>query len=308
MVFWMFFPLWSSNAKSLSNATLFSRMVLSFYLQILLMLAVFVPILYITGNYQTAFFPSTMLPWNRWPVFLMGIYAGELCLRHQDTALDWPPSIAYFFPYFGRVANSEAVLLTSIDDDAARWARIADTTSAVILAVTMLTIIGDGISIFALGGSNICGGFWLQGINPFLQLTVVVALARDRGSSHAAAFLRKPLLVWLGGISMCIYLLHHPLIFYVVWGKNGWKKEAWPSQFDCSDAYSSDDAIRSSCENEYRAFLKAELFPLWGLPIVFVSAIAGAWVLFHGVEEPCRKALRQMPLRTDTASAANANK
>jgi len=61
---------------------------------------------------------------------------------------------------------------------------------------------------------TILGGLRLQAIAPLAQLTVIVALVRDQGQSRAAKALLHPIAQWLGRVSMCIYLIHFPVIYY----------------------------------------------------------------------------------------------
>ena len=41
---------------------------------------------------------TTMHSITRFPVFLMGVYAGELCVRHSEGTLPWPSTYFRFFP------------------------------------------------------------------------------------------------------------------------------------------------------------------------------------------------------------------
>ena len=96
--------------------------------------------------------PSIMASWHplsRFPLFLMGIYAGILSLRHPPSAattttttttsvdhgLPWPSAICRFFPTFRPAAAS---LVSSNQDEERAWVRVADYQSLQLLLVTAL--------------------------------------------------------------------------------------------------------------------------------------------------------------------------
>jgi peptidoglycan/LPS O-acetylase OafA/YrhL len=135
---------------------------------------------------------------------------------------------------------------------------------------------------------SILGAIWFQALVPFIQLGVIVALTRDSGHSVSSRVLRTPLAQWLGKLSMCIYLVHLPILYYVTWILHG-SAIKWP-EIDCSQYESDDD--RQVCEHELRTFDSVRRIPLWAMPIVWILSILFAVVLYYGVEEPGRKLFR----------------
>ena len=194
---------------------------------------------------------------------------------------------------------------------------------------------------------NIFGGLWLQAFVPFLQLTVIVALVRENKSSAAAAaaaaggieasqtaspaaatstaseppsragrFLRRPLLLWLGKISMSLYLVHHPVIYYTVWGHNCLRRGLCdapinvPDVLDCGQEYGDgdgdgdgDDGKLETCRRERNDYERTLQVPFACIPIVVAVSLALATLLFHCVEEPCRRLLRSTRGGAATATA-----
>ena len=64
------------------------------------------------------------------------------------------------------------------------------------------------------------------------QLSILVALTRDGGKSRASKALTTPLALWLGKISMNLYLVHVPVLYYVCWALHGGVNKP-PATFDC---------------------------------------------------------------------------
>jgi peptidoglycan/LPS O-acetylase OafA/YrhL len=282
MVFWAFFPQSAKKAKEMTTQELMSWVVGSYYLQLLFNAAVFVP-LFLTAGYDTAFAMATMVPWCRYPCFLMGVYAGELCLRHADEegdAMPWPRGFFFFFPLTCKIhpANGAPGVVQSV-----RWAFLANVYSIFALVFTVLVAVANGIGL-QNGIASILGGLWLQAIMPFVQLTVVVALTKDKASSLASRFLRHPTLMWLGKVSMAIYLVHHPTIYYVVWFHNCYTRGV------CGpvDVPTADDGN----DHVINAYLRDLTLPFWAVPIVVLISIPLAALLYYFVEEPGRKFLR----------------
>jgi len=296
--FWLYFPRSAKNARSMSASELAHGVVGHFWWQAVLVLGIFFLTLPLFG-WGGAFSLATMLPWTRYPCFLMGVYAGELCLRTTDSALLWPQAVFWFFPLWGS-GNSARWLPQdkTRSADKSYWAEIADVSSLVLLVITALTIGVDSYFYFARGFGGL-GGLWLQAFAPFLQLTVVVALARDSDPrGRAGRFLRHPRLLWLGQLSMSLYLVHHPVIYYVVWLHNCLGSRGLcgpitvPTSTHCSDDHNAGTPAYEKCKHEVHGYLRAETVPMWAVPVVCAVAVPLAFLLFWYVEEPGRRALR----------------
>jgi hypothetical protein len=103
---------------------------------------------------------------------------------------------------------------------------------------------------------------------------------------------------------MSLYLVHHPVIYYVVWGHNCLARGLCgrpihvPTEVECGATYGGDDdgggddAKLEQCKHELHGYLRALVVPFWCIPIVIVVSISLAALLYHAVEEPGRRLLR----------------
>jgi peptidoglycan/LPS O-acetylase OafA/YrhL len=300
--FWLLFPSWAQGAKTLSTRQLHFRIAALYYLQVVLIAIVFFPLLLAAKlGLQASFAISTMTPWTRFPVFLMGVYAGECCLRHEDIAMSWPKSVLLLFPYVSDATPEEVF---SLEDDQSYWGRVADVRSAFILWLTFCTIVSDGIYLLSMDGT-VYGGLWLQAVVPYMQLTVVVALTRDASLSDASDFLQHPICQWLGDISYSLYLISYPVIFAVCLVHNAVTKDGHvavtvPAHLHCKVKYDHKfiadqaDPDYGHCSDAVKSYLQAITLPGLGIPAVIIISIPLAFVLHRLVEIPCRKALQSM--------------
>ena len=299
-VFWLYFPVSARKAAAMTDEALARGIVHFFYVQFAFVALVFTPLFILLG-YPAAFAISTMNPWTRYPVFLMGVYAGELCQRHPTTQpsqstdplppgispMPWPSTVLLFFPCRCGGGGSHT------PPPKKNWIQVADNSSMTLLCVTLLVATADAIYAFCFSeGGNIGGGLWLQALAPFLQLAVVVALTRDGARSMASGVLRHPKLLWLGDISMAIYLVHHPTIFYFVWGAHGFLPVHPPATDDCKGEYGKNTTAFDKCQDETKDYLMGIKLPIEYLPAVVAASLVLAQLLYWFVEEPGRKALR----------------
>jgi peptidoglycan/LPS O-acetylase OafA/YrhL len=125
---------------------------------------------------------------------------------------------------------------------------------------------------------------WLQLIVPIPYLRLIVSLTRDGGTSGTSALLRSRVAQWLGNISMTVYLLHWPLMYYLCWIRVGLPTLPWPNTPDCA----ADDAL---CTATVDIWVDRLLLPEWGIPVVSVATLALSTLVFYWFEEPLRKAL-----------------
>lgn len=223
---------------------------------------------------------SSKVPFHpilRFPTFLMGIYAGILCLRNPatDGRLPWPSAspLLRLLPYY-KIKHSTSVshelhlpLPVSQQAESAKeeswWRFMADRQALTLLALSLLSSAGETAWrwLHDVDGSLYCA-LWLQALLPFAQLEVAVALTRDGSTSLFSRLLRTRVAVFLGKISAALYLIHVPTMGYVGWVYL--RKPAPP-------------------------------YPLipWFIAVHLIAAIVAATILFYGVEEPIRKWLRK---------------
>jgi hypothetical protein len=186
MVFWALFPWSARRAKAMTTAQLGDWAVGHYYAQLALPFAVFGLLLPVLG-YSPGFVLATTVPWACYPCFLMGVYAGELFLRHADAPLPWPERELVFFLRLWPTAVMDAAgsAGTLVDDDGgarerARWSDLVDQAALVLLVVALATAgASAGLFYTDTAGGSALGSLWLQALAPFLQTTVVVALTRD---------------------------------------------------------------------------------------------------------------------------------
>ena len=193
-----------------------------------------------------AFWASHAWPISRLPVFDMGLVAGLLMLRQSRPDRDTAVSV-----------------LGISTDQKNRWARRVDwhagTFAAFVIGLSALQIIG---------GIDLLGSWWMQGIFPYAILVIIVGLSvtSQEASPYTQRLLNLPVFLFLGRISLALYLVHEPIIQYVAWA-------ARPAQ-----AWSFNTPM-----------------PLWGIAIVLPVSLALATLLERTIETPARKFLRARP-------------
>lgn len=272
---WLVFPASIRQARALPDYRLSSYIVYLYWTQLVLVFVLFFILLFILG-FWPAFAAATMNPVTRYPLFLMGVYAGELCVRarRHQTPLQplWP--VGMFFPARAQdcCKTQQLIVPDVINADEAFWASRAVTQSILLLVITLAVAILD----FGVG-VGILGAVWLQAIVPFSQLELIMALTLERGESVVAHVLRTPLARWLGTISMTIYLVHHPVIWYLCWTINKGAAVQWPPA--------------NAPDSAYYTFMDQRTIPMWGVAVVPLITIPLACLVYYGYEEPLRKAL-----------------
>jgi peptidoglycan/LPS O-acetylase OafA/YrhL len=281
-IFWIIFPYSFSKLETFKTNELVRRITALYIIQLLLVIISFLILLILFGA-PLAFAVSTMQPLIRYPCFLMGVYAGEISRRCSNVNFFWPNSIFYgFFPIF---------TIQETDDDF--WSNRVEYQFKFIIVLYLLIATIDGILRLGFGSPSILGGLWLQAIIPFSQLELIIGLTRDKGLSKPSQFFRTKLGAWLGKISMSLYLIHVPVLNYVLWSIYG-SYGQWPDTFDCKSKYNSsnDDSKFNECEDNVRHFNVTHYLPVWAIPIVVVISVPLAWFIYTFVEEPCRKLIR----------------
>ena len=212
----------------------------------------------------------------RFPVFLLGVYAGVLASRNHDKLLPWPRSVRLFFLF---CCTSHTAEPYSPEKDQASWRKTADILSIVLPTLTLLC----GYSDFAIKmkGSTWYPHVWLQLIVAWPQLWVMIALTRDGGQSWASRFLRSNPLVWLGKISASLYLVHEVLLWYVVWATRG---QTLPMPDFTGCRYPDGTPEKEACVVNIKAWLAKRSLEPWAIPIVIAVSFLGAAILFYGFE------------------------
>ena len=290
---WLLFPTTLPYIQRQTNQQLIVHIVQFYWIQMGLLIFLFVPLLVLLG-FWPAFAAGTMNPFSRYPVFLMGVCAGELSRRISiNEPFDWPTSLFSIFPNYCLNPNSPTSFIKKNESsEILHWKSRSNYLSILILCLTLSVTVCDALAIYLGSASSILGAVWLQALVPFIQLSIIISLTRDNGESYASSILRSEILQWFGKISMCIYLVHFPVMRYACWILNGGKVK-WPNEMDCT-VYDSnnDDYKQNECESENKDFNSIRSIPLWCAPIVWCVSIILSVLLYYGVEEPARKGLR----------------
>jgi len=170
-----------------------------------------------------------------------------------------------------------------------------------------LLVFTVALACLQAGDIYIAGNIWFQFLNVFAQVDILVAFCQygtfllassSNGCSsehpwtfmaaqYAVRFLRHPWSQWFGELSMSLYLVHWPVIFYACWFLRG-SLLHWPSTFDCSNKYADDAQLRSQCQDTVNAFKLARTPQYWMVPVIAAVAIGFATVLHYCVEVPVR--------------------
>ena len=214
----------------------------------------------LTDNFFVAFGTGTMNPITRIPLFIMGICAGRLSLRHpvgSQDPLPWPSSYLSLFP---ALTSSQGPL---------DWLSETRFSSLNLLFLTLFYSVVDTFVY------PILGAIVLQAFVPFAQLTIIVGLTRDCSESNSVyQFLVSPTAQWLGKHSMTIYLLHFNYILSLAWAVYG-------GCLKWCDALNPDN----NCDD----FNDTRLMPVWGIPVVVAATFVTAPIVYSFIEEPLRK-------------------
>ena len=109
---------------------------------------------------------------------------------------------------------------------------------------------------------------FLQYTSVYLQLMIIVGLCFDGGQSLVSKFFRTKTMKFLGRISMALYLIHEPLIYWIKFIING--QQNWV------------DGKKIETD-----------FSFWAVPIHLAVSLAFGTILTLYFEEPCRRILKK---------------
>lgn len=251
--------------------------------QMILALVIFLLLAPLTSDAR-GFQASTMSPISRFPLFLMGVYAGLLCLRHPTKHLPWPTTILGLLPKWGQSGMGEKGQ-EGDEEEEARWATMADQQS--LLVVTMILVVAGADTYLRItSGRSLSGPLWLQVINPFAHLNILVALTRDvRRASLTHRLVRHPLAMWLGNLSVALYLTHFLVKDYYV----RTHRKTWPTpDFFLVQAFGP---ITKEYTWETRG-TKPGYLSMVEVPVVLALSLLVSHVIYQVFEVPSRRWIR----------------
>ncbi len=285
IIMWIFFPISYKYIHKLTNEGLIKMITNLYWLQMIIIFVVFFILLLILG-FWPAFAASTMNPFSRLPLFFMGIGAGELVVRHRDSSLYWLKSM-FIFPS-GCICSSVTPLQTDSSFD---WASHLNTNASYLMGLTLLISFIDALLRHFKSSGGLLGAVWWQALVPFLQLQIIVALIMDsKNQSIVTRFFRGSIIQYLGKLSMCIYLIHMPIMYYLDWAYLG-RSLTWPSNDDfaqgCSN-YQEGTTQRNECEDRLEDFSSHRQLQLWLIPVAVVITLLLSYFFYHYIEEPTR--------------------
>ncbi len=161
----------------------------------------------------------------------------------------------------GRPDRDTAVRVMGVSTDQKnRWARRVDwyagTFVVFVIGLSALQVVGD---------IDLLGSWWMQGVFPYVILVVIVGLSMTSRevNSYTQRLLNLPTCLFLGRISLALYLVHEPIIQYVAWIAR--PAQAWSFNMP---------------------------MPVWGIAVVLPVSVVLATLLERTIETPARNFIK----------------
>ena len=131
-------------------------------------------------------------------------------------------------------------------------------------------------------------GQFMQFTSVHLQLMIIVGLCLDQGGSVTGDLFRTKLMQFFGRISMAVYLVHYPLILWLLLAIHGGPVE-WVEGGDEINGYRRMNPLGFH-----------DYLPGWAIPINFTVSIIIGYLLTLLVEDPARKLLQRIYTKCST--------
>jgi peptidoglycan/LPS O-acetylase OafA/YrhL len=144
-----------------------------------------------------------------------------------------------------------------------RWAQRVDwyagTFVVFVIGLSALQVVGD---------IDLLGSWWMQGVFPYVILVIIVGLSitNREANPYTQRLLSRPAFLYLGKISLPLYLVHEPIIQYVAWAAR--PAQAWSFNMP---------------------------MPVWGIAIVLPMSLLLAMLLERTIETPARNFIKARP-------------
>ena len=253
-------------------------------------------IMLVMPNSGYAYWIATAHPISRLPVFFMGICAGVLCVRIRDENLE-ENNLAFgtfsnncvlsfvednFLP-IPFASNDSIVKDQDPEQTSKTWRRRLDINMFYYIAVILSMGTWNVIATLAKekDASDRDASFfeesWLGPERAYLQfsmvhtqLMIILGLCWDNKKSLTSKFFNSKVMQFFGRISMSLYLIHEPVVFYIRFFMHGvWNWE---------DAEGMEGPPPS---------------PIWTVPIHVILSLCFGTLITIYIEEPARKILKE---------------
>jgi peptidoglycan/LPS O-acetylase OafA/YrhL len=246
---------------------------------------------------MAAFCFGTMSPYSRIWCFVMGMAAGILCLRYRDQEfMPWFTDSTWFVPVRSLFSSSPWH-----NKFTAKYFEntMFQQTYMILFATCSVTILDAILRRRNESGRGLMGAIWFQALVPFCQLNIMISMTRHHLSSNVSTVptnlisrvLRHPVTMWLGELSMSIYLLHFPIQYYVLWILRGKSHLQWPSDIRFASQYNKQTVAAciqaGTCPDA--SFYDDISWPQWSFIVLPILSILIAWLLYNWIEKPISK-------------------
>lgn len=138
-------------------------------------------------------------------------------------------------------------------------------------------------------------GVILQLLCPALQLSILVGMTQDKCQSRTSKFCTSPSLIFLGKISMALYLIHMPLHLCLMIALRG----PMPLPGDGTRNYCETKPVTLECHEMWKKYFQ---LPPWGIFVVSIASLIMAFLLERYFETPMRNLLRTGKTHSKTSS------
>ena len=143
----------------------------------------------------------------RLPVFAMGVAVGLLQLRQEDDRHHTRNFLHDIFPWTFSPSPTQPL---SQEEAESSWKNRVDRGALVRVMVVLASLARSavpGMPYINLATQFVC---------VHLQLVIILGLTRDGGRSWLARLCRNTVVMFFGEQSLAIYLLHDPVLIYLV--------------------------------------------------------------------------------------------
>ena len=279
---WLMFPPILQYCHGMTDRQLLKWICYCFWIQMILCIVGIYSTISVLGHWH-AIAMFRFNPLSRIWVFMMGVFGGMLCLKYRkDGSMPWFDDAYWFFPMKSSLTGIESVKVLRWDSN--DFHALMFNQTYVLLIVTATAFIADAIARLVFDMSDGIGtDTWMEGVVPFAQLNVMIAMVRHKDPDNMISkFLRGSWMQWLGELSMSVYLLHYPIMLYILWARYNFKTIIYYDDNTCSTDFANDDSLYSECETYYTAMT----WPYTAFLYLPLLAVLLASIVYRFIEKP----------------------